>query len=143
MEPYNAASSASSIFTLTGKVIKSLGDVKHADKERRKLYDQLCLLEPVVERLQLRLDEASSIMPQSDPSKQLKPWDRGLDSLKRLKDELMKTLQTLKEEVTAEKGMEKVKDRVTHPWKKEKCVFQSSTLLARKEMGWPLTLIKL
>jgi hypothetical protein len=124
MEPYNAASSTTSIFTLTGKVIKSLGDIKHADKERRKLYDQLCLLEPVVERLQLRLDDASNIMSQSDPSKQLKPWDRGLGSLKMLKNELMKRLQTLKEEVAMEKGMEKVKDRVTHPWKKEKCVFK-------------------
>ncbi|KAE9982563.1 hypothetical protein EG327_005811 [Venturia inaequalis] len=118
MEPYNAASSASSVFTLTGKVIKSLGDIKHADKEREKIHEHLCLLEPVIKRLQFRLDEAAT--PQSDSSKPLNPWDRNLDSLQKLKDKLMKAMQYLMKETEPEKGVEKVKDRVTHPWKKEK-----------------------
>jgi hypothetical protein len=136
MEPYNAASSATSLFTLTNKVIKSLGDVRNADKERRKLYDQLCLLEPVIERLQLRLDEASNNKAtQSGPNKQPETWDRGLDSLEKLKNALMKTMQTLKDEVVAERGLEKVKDRVTHPWKKEKCVSSFRAVCGRRDQS--------
>lgn len=139
MEPYNAASSASSVFTLTGKVYKSLGDIKNADKERRKIHDHLCLLEPVIKRLQLRLDEAAA--PQSDSSKPLKPWDRNLDSLQKLKEKLMTAMQHLIKETEPEKGVEKVKDRVTHPWKKEKCVY--SHVDGRKDPKTVLTLIEM
>jgi hypothetical protein len=125
MEPYGAARSATSLLTLMGKAIKATGDVKNADKERLKLRDQLCLLNPVIERLQQRMDEADTakyVRSNDDGTKQLNSWYRGVDNLGKLKETLTHCVQTLIDELKTAQGLEKMKNQFTHPWKREKCV---------------------
>ena len=127
MDVFSAASSAASLVDLTYKLIKYLVDVKNADKDCRRIHDQLLLFEPILTRLKQRLDEAAlASNNHSAPKGSLKirprPWYRGLDKLGVVMEALKGRMEELERGVAPKLGMEKVKGQLTFHWKQEKCV---------------------